>query len=906
MSNASLSFLPWVRQGAAAAIANADTLDATPAAVASVSPQMTLNGMAVTTTGIRLRGPGDAVGIDPNQVIRTDPRAGTNDFESNCFASIEFDRPDLPWLLTPARANSAKQLRPWLCLVVLRKQQGVSLSNTPGAALPVLLITSPARADLELPSLADCWAWAHAQVAADDSTAAQVNTALTGPPEQTLSRLVSPRILAPETDYIACVVPTFEVGRKAGLGLAVTDDDLKTLAPAWALKPPTPPAVLPDVLLPVYFQWEFRTGEGGNFESLATGLTSGVPNGLGARPIDISHPGFSAAGAKTANLQGALKPVGATTGAPPDTPLPAAFVTTLAGIINAPSTVGSVKVGGDPVLAPPIYGRWHAAKPSVNPAGATWLDQINLEPRWRATAAFGTRVVQTHQEALMASAWEQAAAVRSANQRLRQMQMSRTVGEVLQARHFAKFSDEMMARVAAPAFGRLRLPTGQTMVAQQAQSPLPAAANGASMRRIARARGPLSRRVAAQGAPRSANPTLVARMMASTLPPAPQAPAGPDFNILSMPASDFSGSWWGAFFVSPETAPAPRPIGQPVALALHADTPGFFRDAAVKHLARISAVPPPTTVAAPPPFVGVKDQVLQLLKPLPALTSLANAVVATGDNVLAPTAPEIPSMGLEHVMASPRFPSPMYEPLRDLSQDLLLPGLQTVNPETVLGLQTNRPFVEAYMVGLNHEMGRELLWRGFPTDQRGTYFTHFWGVGDLSSAPDDITDLNTWGTRALGAAAGSPATDQFVMLLRSSLLRRYPNASIYMTPALAVATAPGGLVPDPDPTHEKMPIFSGSMLPDICFFGFPVPIAAATGADGSAGYYLVLQEHPTEPRFGINNGTAPPGANYLTVGGPLPTGVLAWGTTSAAMAALTRRRPARVAIHAKRLINPAG
>ena len=62
-----------------------------------------------------------------------------------------------------------------------------------------------------------------------------------------------------------------------------------------------------------------------------------------------------------------------------------------------------------------------------------------------------------------------------------------------------------------------------------------------------------------------------------------------------------------------------------------------------------------------------------------------------------------------------------------------------------------------------------------------------------------------------------------------------------------------------------MPIFSGSMLPDICFFGFPVPIAAATGSDGSAGYYLVLQEHPTEPRFGINNGTAPPGANYLTV-----------------------------------------
>ena len=37
-------------------------------------------------------------------------------------------------------------------------------------------------------------------------------------------------------------------------------------------------------------------------------------------------------------------------------------------------------------------------------------------------------------------------------------------------------------------------------------------------------------------------------------------------------------------------------------------------------------------------------------------------------------------------------------------------------------LETNPKFVEAFMVGLNTEMSHELLWRGFPTDQRGTYF----------------------------------------------------------------------------------------------------------------------------------------------------------------------------------------
>ena len=59
--------------------------------------------------------------------MRTDPRPDTSDFEPNCFPSIEFDRPDFPWLFTPARANANAQLRPWLCLVVVRKQDGVQL-----------------------------------------------------------------------------------------------------------------------------------------------------------------------------------------------------------------------------------------------------------------------------------------------------------------------------------------------------------------------------------------------------------------------------------------------------------------------------------------------------------------------------------------------------------------------------------------------------------------------------------------------------------------------------------------------------------------------------------------------------------------------------------------------------------
>src|SRR4030095_13655801 len=104
--SANLTLLPWVRQGRAGAIATVDTLGATQVAVADLSITLSVNTKPLPAVPVRLRGPADVVGIDVHQIVRTDPRPGTNDFESNCFASIEFDRADFPWLFTPARANT--------------------------------------------------------------------------------------------------------------------------------------------------------------------------------------------------------------------------------------------------------------------------------------------------------------------------------------------------------------------------------------------------------------------------------------------------------------------------------------------------------------------------------------------------------------------------------------------------------------------------------------------------------------------------------------------------------------------------------------------------------------------------------------------------------------------------------
>ena len=57
-------------------------------------------------------------------------------------------------------------------------------------------------------------------------------------------------------------------------------------------------------------------------------------------------------------------------------------------------------------------------------------------------------------------------------------------------------------------------------------------------------------------------------------------------------------------------------------------------------------------------------------------------------------------------------------------------------------MATNPRFVEAFLVGANHEMNRELLCRTFPTDRPGTAFHHFWDRIDCSADSGPIHGLS--------------------------------------------------------------------------------------------------------------------------------------------------------------------
>jgi hypothetical protein len=942
--NADVVFFPWVRQGAAAAIGVVDTLKQSQRGVVDLTANLSINISPIAPVTVRLRGPADVVGIDPSEIVRMDPRPGTADFEPNYFVAIEFDRPDFPWLFTPAKAdpsNPNSRLRPWLCLVVVRDQSGVTLRSTSDAPLPALEIAAPARPIDELPDLNESWWWAHAQVASPGSASADdLRNRLGGKPELSLSRLLSPRLLQPSTDYIACVVPTFDVGRKAGLGMDVTEAELTSpttgLKPAWSF---TPVPTL--VTLPVYHSWRFRTGEGGDFESLVRLLQPrGVPALLGKRTIDISQPGFKLSSSDTTlALEGALQPMNA----PPSTPGPSlTFQTELAKIVNLPGIVQAIDSKADPLLAPPLYGRWHAARATVTPGATPWLDELNLDPRHRSVAAFGTRVIQEHQEALMAAAWEQAADLQRANQRVRQLQLTLAAASRLHTKHFKTLSPEALMRIGAPAFARLRAaatgnsPSFQTLVAGVNLTVLPIRATSPAMRRIGRERGPISRRVAAQGGT-ARTATWMTKLVTIgtsfvgqpwmdlvTVSIIRQRIALPStirpFEFVTALAVTSEGTGNPSFQIVPEGQRVPVNIIRGMPLFFDNAAARNFRPIAAAHLTRIN----PARAAAPPdapkPLVmtDVSGAVLSQIEPLRTVTALARAVVTTRANATPPASTTAPATRpIDTIMAAPKFRQPMYEPLRDLSPQLMLPGLESVLPNTVLGLQTNRRFVEVYMAGLNFEMGRELLWRGYPTDQRGTCFDQFWDTRGSASPKPDVRPLVEWGLGRLGDFNLPPVKSQFVMLMRSDLLRRYPTAVIYAVRALLPNPPDGTRFPSPDPKDEVHPSFRGSLPPDVSFFGFDLPVEAVIGASAtsssrvsSAGYYIVIQEQPSEPRFGLDVGTAPANATHLQLSAGPPSGVsgngLVWGRNAAHMAGITRQQPVRILIHASQLVSPPG
>jgi hypothetical protein len=1011
---AAYSFLPWARQGLGVFIREDDqdqavrvrgTIDVR----LQVTGERIGGGTATETVGraVQLYGPGDIIGVDTRAIVRTEPRHWITNFEPNYLPFVEFYDEDFPWRYTPAKATTdGHRLPPWLTLIVLEEDEFDDTGNLLGRPLPFVEVPDAAT---KLPPADQLWAWAHVHVNGGlgvdpndlPALAARLDATVRANRDLAYSRLLSPRILGENTGYHAFLVPSFETGRLAGLG---KDPDTAPFAThnAWTdYQGRDEPN-----LFPYYHRWYFRTSTVGDFEYLVRLLRPRtVDPRVGHRDMDVQQPGTNLPGIPALGgvlrLGGALRAPLATLSAEDlaehtrfeewGKPYPHAFQTALAALVNLATEYGdrsavdansgsglgpAVEEDEDPLIVPPIYGRWHAETQRLvaadgDPARGRWVHELNLDPRHRVAAGLGTQVVQQNQEAYMEAAWQQVGKVLEGNQRIRYGQLAQLTAQVWHGRELAVLGQrapERFLAVAAPVQGRL-LTEGVTIGHQVRQSALPAALTSKTIRQAVRPRARLARLVGFDAGRGPGNLLeRVNRGEVSAAPPKVVAPALPTGEELAdrLRPRDLPPGLVRLLLRHPWLRFTPLAVAVLVVVLLLlagvaaavAIAVGVVLVAAAVWLARraqriisraraAEALRPetrtPTSVDRlpaspdfgigvpgqdPAPTIGASDSAeavrfkaslrnlyavdaaersiqFPVRRPL-SLATVAQATIeglrpertipprVLGSVTIPPRIRDQLVEAFGEVMVYPEIDVPMYEPLRSISSELLLPNIQLVENNSITLMETNQKFIESYLVGVNHEFARELLWREYPTDQRGSYFRQFWDVrGFLAEATvdpqalrerlRDIPELHRW-ARDSGLGSHDHREEQgdkeeeLVLVIRGELLKKYPTAVIYAHRADwqrvdggIDKTRPRRLWPldaaqtPPPRTLVKTPLYDAKVDPDIYFFGFDLTPETARGGqvvDGEEdpGWFFVLKERPGEPRFGLDVPQAAPQA----------------------------------------------
>ncbi len=764
------------------------------------------------------------------------------------------------------------------------------------------------------------------------------------------SRLLCSRKLKDNTAYHAFVVPAFEIGRRAGLGQDPFKNNPSRMLASWENGAD---------LYPIYYRWFFRTGTKGDFEFLVDQLTPRpVDKRVGVRDMDMREPNYETGGMTAPfdvlGLEGALKspemepfpaqwPPPGTVFNAPDPGSPGDFLNDLESKVNLQFNLQQENTERDPIISPPLYGKWYAKADKLDVQnGNGWIHELNRDPRFRTPTGVGTLVIQKDQENLMQQAWSQLGDLLRANQKIRQLQLGMMSTFIMYQKNILPQTADELLTFTRPVQSRV-LGSSTTIAKQVEESRLPQAALDPAFRKITRNRGAIMRKVAPD--PRTATRPIATLLNegALTAAPPPPEPTGqlvidkvaeavhpadipewlrillkihPIRRLLMMfpflerllsrteIAQTFREESFTPEFV--DTVPArPNFVLTKFNEPMPNDGGSGSRDSVVGANFRIAlrdAYNAHQTLPPPPPFrdrININPTVDKLKVALnPSVTIPRRAEFILKIPVGIKNAYLLPEKTLVTVMAHPVFTQPMYGPLRDISSEFLCPNLELIPNNTISLMETNARFIEAYMVGLNHEMACELLWREFPTDQRGSYFRQFWDVGDvINRDPNktqaqleeellDIKRLHEWvSTDSLGSfenrplpPGGNKDESRVVLVVRGDLLKKYPTVVIYAQRAKWDVDKDDNdirVLDKENPAQNiKEPIFKAEIEPDIRFLGFDLTKVVAKGSSDRAvndpGWFFVLQERPGEPRFGLDNLSGDP------LGDPIGWNDLAW------------------------------
>jgi len=813
---------------------------------------------------IAVLGPGDVLGVDRSVVLRQYPEQGSLDAVENDLVTLDLTDAALPWLLSLPDMGD----QPWLALLVLRDDEG---DLTAGSPLPT--VTVPAGA---LPAPADLAAWTHVEVRVEpgDTIAGLLATEARSGSDRVVARLICPRRLDSDHGWIACLVPATLAGAQAAVDTG--RPPARGGEPAWV---PGRPATLP-----VYHSWTFRTGEPLSFEDLARRILSPSDDDLAGlrqeRVVDVRvpwpqlRPPEGTPEHVTAPVRGALMLADAPEPESPETWSDAAsrerFRVRLADLLDADTreTAAATTNGAAGDLAPPLYGGHHTGHRKVPDSG--WMNELNLEVRSRVAASLGARYAQVEQEFLMERAWEQVGQVREANRLIAAAELAAEAGRISQEKHLQPLAGAALTELADPIRDSVEVEAGVSLATALRRSAVPDGTGSTAFRRLVRSGGAVARRtrrVAVSGAASSSpdpvlqqglGGTYVVAAQPATVVAAGGVRTGPTVRVDAATIYgaaamvDLLGVQAGLFSTRPDLSGM--------------ETPGDLLVEASQVMGGAMTSVETRSVAGPR-LRGLRRQVLgievfEVPVPVPELTVPVDTVGAgikaqlrpmlhqlgrVGGKVVAPAVTgrgESDPRPLRRIMAHPILGFPIAAELLSRWPEWAVPGVGSFPENRATLLRTNSPFVEAVLVGLNHEFNRELLWREYPTDQAGTPFARFWPG---STPPFD--EIAHWADedRLGGHDPSGRSGERVVLLLRADVLRRFPGTTVLASRARPDKTLPaiGGTWLDPSfllPVDERTGLF-----------GFELTESQVT----NERWMFVIREPMRGTRFGFDL-TEPP------------------------------------------------
>jgi len=790
---ADTAFVSWRRRAGHAILGN--PVAGRPAGALTVTATDSAGGTVVApSVPFLLYGPGDVTGLRAGAVTARYPRPGQTDAEPAYRPYVELAEPDLPWRYSP-RGEEAGAMQPWLALLAVSPSE----IERVGAGV---LVTPAAFAD-------------------HPGSDARAHVQQTGDHE--VGRVLCLRALAPETDYLALLVPAFDEN-----------------GDPWAAARP----------LPVYEEWAFRTGEAGTFETLAEALHAAdeqdnfgrIAVSLGVQDDEVVH------------VRGALTGIHDTSDLAP----PAAATARLNALLDFdPDATGGFDAEGRRYVRPPDYGdAWLDHARDGAPA-AGWVNQVNDDPTHRVVAGIGLQAGVDLQDPIAGAAADRFGATAAGNQRLAALGAGLAVGRSLWDRRIAPLPRKRRIRVLGLAAGRVLVSgadAGTTRpLLEAATGPdrtLPSALFSTAARRVLRANAARLRHAQSGASDLLAD----ANVPRATVRRPDDAPGDPRYSD-----GVASGDTLVAFVRDAlgECRIRGRDLvrGDDVVPALQAaqdvEVEPRFK-AGLGRLPREPARPVPRPVN----LGALDDALVRAFDPRGDSAAVARVRATIQPDDPEPLAPREPCPDLD---------LPAWRYLRDRQREWLLPGAGSLTDGEVVGLASNPVFVDALLVGLNTQALGELRWRNIGVASGCTPLRRFWdrSANDAAYGVDcDIRGIAQWVGPAgdgsdrravpLGAAAHTPGDvdpRQLVVVFCTDLFRRYPGTLVYLAP-------PTGQWADADLTRRVLPAFTARITAKLVLYAFPC------APETLERFWVIVEQQPPGYRF---NATKDPGMGASAV-----------------------------------------